>query len=132
MLLEIDHHSGEPIYRQIIRQIRQQIMTGQLKEADQLQTVRDLAARLNVNPMTVSKAYSFLEAEGLVERKRGIGLFVAKIKKDDRQRIKARLLNTIIDKAAITAVQLGTSEDEAVKSFKKYYKKYNSKNRRQE
>lgn len=132
MLLEIDHHSGEPIYRQIIRQIRQQIMTGQLKEADQLQTVRDLAARLNVNPMTVSKAYSFLEAEGLVERKRGIGLFVAKIKKDDRQRIKARLLNTIIDKAAITAVQLGTSEDEAVKFFKKYYRKYNSKNRRQE
>jgi len=132
MLLQIDHHSGEPIYRQIIRQIRQQIMTGQLKEADRLQTVRDLAARLNVNPMTVSKAYSFLEAQGLVGRKRGIGLFVAKIKKDDRQRIKARLLNTIIDKAAITAVQLGTSEDEAVKSFKKYYKKYNSKNRRQE
>ncbi len=132
MLLEIDHHSGEPIYRQIIRQIRQQIMTGQLKEADQLQTVRDLAARLNVNPMTISKAYSFLEAESLVERKRGIGLFVAKIKTDDRQRIKARLLNTIIDKAAITAVQLGTSEDEAVKSFKKYYGKYNSKNRRQE
>ena len=132
MLLEIDHHSGEPIYRQIIRQIRQQIMTGQLKEADQLQTVRDLAARLNVNPMTISKAYSFLEAEGLVERKRGIGLFVAKIKTDDRQRIKARLLNSIIDKAAITAIQLGTSEDEAVKSFKKYYKKYNSKNRRQE
>ena len=123
MLLEIDHHSGEPIYRQIIRQIRQQIMTGQLKEPDQLQTVRDLAARLNVNPMTISKAYSFLEAESLVERKRGIGLFVAKIKTDDRQRIKVRLLNTIIDKAAITAVQLGTSEDEAVKSFKKYYKK---------
>ena len=132
MLLQIDHHSGEPIYRQIIRQIRQQIMTGQLKEADRLQTVRDLAARLNVNPMTVSKAYSFLEAQGLVERKRGIGLFVAKIKKDDRQRIKIRLLNTIIDKAAITAVQLGTSEDEAVKFFKKYYRKYNSKNRRQE
>ncbi len=108
MLLEIDHHSGEPIYRQIIRQIRQQIMTGQLKQADQLQTVRDLAARLNVNPMTISKAYSFLEAEGLVERKRGIGLFVAKIKTDDRKRIKAQLLNTIIDKAAITAVQLGT------------------------
>ncbi len=132
MLLEIDHHSGEPIYRQIIRQIRQQIMTGQLKEADRLQTVRDLAARLNVNPMTISKAYSFLEAQGLVERKRGIGLFVAKIKTDDRQRIKARLLNTIIDKAAITAVQFGTSEDEAVKFFKKYYRKYNSKNRRQE
>ncbi len=132
MLLEIDHHSGEPIYRQIIRQIRQQIMTGQLKQSDRLQTVRDLAARLNVNPMTISKAYSFLEAQGLVERKRGIGLFVAKIKKDDRQRIKARLLNTIIDKAAITAVQLGTSEEEAVKFFKKYYRKYNSKNRRQE
>ncbi len=81
MLLEIDHHSGVPIYRQIIRQIRQQIMTGGLKEGDQLETVRNLAARLKVNPMTISKAYSFLEAEGLVERKRGIGLFVAKVKK---------------------------------------------------
>ncbi len=131
MLLEIDHHSGVPIYRQVIRQIRQQIMTDGLKHEDQLETVRDLAARLKVNPMTISKAYSFLEAEGLVERKRGIGLFVAKVRKGQRSQIRAKLLNSIVNKAAITAIQLGVSEDEAVESLKKHYKEYNSKNRRQ-
>ena len=131
MLLEIDHHSGVPIYRQVIRQIRQQIMTDGLKEGDQLETVRDLAARLKVNPMTISKAYSFLEVEGLVERKRGIGLFVAKVRKGRREQIKAKLLNSIVNKAAITAIQLGVSEDEAIESLKKHYKEYKSKNRRQ-
>ena len=130
MLLEIDHHSGVPIYRQVIRQIRQQIMTDGLKEGDQLETVRDLAARLKVNPMTISKAYSFLEAEGLVERKRGIGLFVSKVKKGQLDQIKAKLLDTVVNKAAITAIQLGVSEDAAIEFFKKQYKEYDSKNRR--
>ena len=127
MLLEIDHHSGVPIYRQVIRQIRQQIMTDGLKQADQLETVRELAARLKVNPMTISKAYSFLEAEGIVERKRGIGLLVDKVRKGQRDRIKNQLLNSIVNKAAITAIQLGVSEEEAVESLKKHYKEYNSK-----
>ncbi len=131
MLLEIDHHSGVPIYRQVMRQIRQQIMTDGLKHEDQLETVRDLAARLKVNPMTISKAYSFLEAEGLVERKRGIGLFVARVRKGQQDQIRAKLLNSIVNKAAITAIQLGVSEGEAIESLKKHYKEYNSKNRRQ-
>ena len=131
MLLEIDHHSGVPIYRQVIRQIRQQIMTDGLKEGEQIETVRDLAARLKVNPMTISKAYSFLEAEGLVERKRGIGLFVANVKKGHIDTIKAELFDTIVNKAAITAIQLGISEDEAVEFFKQHYNDYHSKNRRQ-
>ena len=131
MLLEIDHHSGVPIYRQVIDQIRQQIMTDGLQAGDQLETVRDLAAKLKVNPMTISKAYSFLEAEGLVERKRGIGLFTAEVKKGRQAQIKTKLLNNIINKAAITAIQLGLPEDEAVESLKKHYKEYNSKNRRQ-
>ncbi|MFA5292446.1 MAG: GntR family transcriptional regulator [Phycisphaerae bacterium] len=130
MLLEIDHHSGVPIYQQVIRQIRQQIITGGLTEGAQLETVRDLAARLNVNPMTVSKAYSFLEAEGLVERKRGIGLFVVNVKKDQMEQIKNRLLDSIVNKAAVTAIQLGMSEDEALEFFKKCYREYDSENRR--
>jgi len=131
MLLEIDHHSGVPIYRQVIKQIRQQIMTDGLEEGDQLETVRDLAARLKVNPMTISKAYSFLEAEGLVERKRGVGLFVVRVRKSQKDRIKGQLLNNVINKAAITAIQLGVLEDEVIESLKKHYKEYDSKNRRQ-
>ncbi len=131
MLIEIDYHSGVPIYRQLIVQIRQQIMTDGLKEGEQLETVRELAARLKVNPMTISKAYSLLETEGLVERRRGIGLFVASIRKGRREEIKKKLLNDIVNKAAITAIQLGVSEEEAVEFLKKHYREYNSKSRRQ-
>ena len=130
MLLEIDHHSGIPIYRQVISQIRQQIMTDGLAPGDQLEAVRDLAARLKVNPMTISKAYSFLENDGLVERRRGIGLFVAKVKKPQRDRIRDELLNSAVSKAAITAIQLGLSQEEAIESLKKHYQEYNSRNRR--
>lgn len=131
MLIEIDYHSGVPIYRQVIVQIRQQIMTDGLKKGEQLETVRELAARLKVNPMTISKAYSLLETEGLVERRRGIGLFVASVRKGRREEIKKKLLNDIVNKAAITAIQLGVSEEEAIEFLKKHYREYNSKSRRQ-
>ena len=126
MLIEIDHHIGVPIYRQIIRQVRREIMTDGLCEGDRLEAVRDLAARLKVNPMTVSKAYSFLEAEGLVERKRGVGLFVIKVKESKKDRIKGRLLSDVVDKAASTAIQLGVSEKEALELLKEAYRAYDS------
>ena len=63
MLLEIDTHSGVPIYRQIVRQIRQYIITGQAPQGRQLPTVRQSGRQLKVNPMTVSKAYSIQETE---------------------------------------------------------------------
>jgi GntR family transcriptional regulator len=81
--------------------------------------------------MTISKAYSLLEAEGLVERKRGIGLFVSKVKKGQMDRIKAGLLDSVLNKAAVTAIQLDVPEEEAVELFKKLYKEYDSQKRRQ-
>jgi len=131
MLLEIDHHSGVPIYLQVIRQIRRQIMTDGLKTGQQLESVRELAGRIKVNPMTISKAYSLLEAEGLLERRRGVGLFAAKVKKGKRQEVKQKILSDIVNKAVVTAVQLDISQEEAVKLFEKNYREYNDKNRRQ-
>ena len=131
MLLEIDSHSGVPIYRQIIAQIRTQIMTGELGEGGQLDTVRDLARRLNVNPMTVSKAYSFLEADQLVIRKRGIGLFVADIQQEQKDMIKKDILESAIEKAAVTAVQLDISEDEAAELLTKFHRALNSRKQEQ-
>lgn len=126
MLIQIDHHSGVPIYRQVIDQIAQQIVTDGLKQGEQLETVRDLAARLNVNPMTISKAYSLLETQGLVKRKRGVGLFVADMTNQPRERIKDELLSSVLGKAAVTAIQLGVTESEAMEHFKKHYKEYKS------
>jgi GntR family transcriptional regulator len=128
MLLEIDFHSGVPIYQQVIRQIRRQIMSGRLAHGDQLDSVRDLAARLKVNPMTVSKAYAFIEAEGLVERKRGVGLFVAHIQKDRRDRMKSQWLDSILEKAAIAAIQMNVPEHQALEFFRKHYHSYAARN----
>jgi GntR family transcriptional regulator len=129
MLVEIDTHSGVPIYRQVIEQIRRQIMTGRLAEGGQLPTVRDLAKSLKVNPMTVSKAYSLLEIAGLVERRRGVGLFVAKLSKRQKERITREMLEGIVKKAAITAVQLGVSEQEVKEVLLKLYRQYDKKRR---
>ncbi|HTQ36049.1 MAG TPA: GntR family transcriptional regulator [Steroidobacteraceae bacterium] len=63
--------SGIPIYRQLVDQIRRLIAGGQLPPGAELPSVRDLAVTHAVNPMTVSKAYSLLEAEGLLQRNRG-------------------------------------------------------------
>ena len=127
MILQIEHHSGVPIYRQVMDQLRRQIVTGVLNTGDQLESVRDLASRLKVNPMTISKAYSLLEAEGLLERKRGIGIFVAKVKKTKQQQIKNDLLKAAFEKAAITSIQLNVSEDQAIEIFKKLYKQHQAR-----
>ena len=123
MLFNIDTHSGVPIYRQLIDQIRKQVVTGLLKSGDQLDTVRDLAARLKINPMTVSKAYSLLEAEGLIQRRRGVGLFVAPVNPERAARAKAQILDNVLTKAAITVVQLDIEEAEAVKLFQDYIRR---------
>ena len=127
MLLQIDHHSGVPIYRQVMDQIRWQVMTGQLPEGEQLASVRDLAGQLKVNPMTISKAYALLEVEGLLERRRGVGLFVAVIRKDQRRHTKTQLLEQILTKAVATAVQFDISPEEVHELTKRLFEKHGSK-----
>ena len=68
--------SGMPIYRQIVDQTCQLIASGRLPRGELLPSVRALAADLGINPMTVSKAYSILERDGVVTRRRGLGMVV--------------------------------------------------------
>ncbi|TWI13409.1 GntR family transcriptional regulator [Aerolutibacter ruishenii] len=76
-LLHIHPASPEPIYRQIAEQIRRMVAGGQLARGATLPSVREVAAAHAINPMTVSKAYSQLEIEGVLERLRGKGMAVA-------------------------------------------------------
>ena len=110
--------------------LRRQILAGQLPEGEQLVSVRDLAARLKVNPMTISKAYSLLEMEGLLERRRGVGLFVARIRKDQKSRTRTQLLEQILAKAVATAVQLDIPEDDVHTLTQRLFQKYDSRTRR--
>jgi GntR family transcriptional regulator len=76
--------SGIPIYRQLIDQIRRLIAAGQLQAGAELPSVRDLAVEHAVNPMTISKAYALLEAEGLLIRNRGKPMTVAASKRSQQ------------------------------------------------
>jgi GntR family transcriptional regulator len=76
-VFHIQPSSPEPIYRQIAEQVRRLVAGGQLKAGAALPSVRDLAAAHAINPMTVSKAYSLLETEGVLQRLRGVGMAVA-------------------------------------------------------
>ncbi|MFO0791497.1 MAG: GntR family transcriptional regulator, partial [Pirellulales bacterium] len=75
-IFEINPTSGVPIYRQIVDQVHALVAGGHLKEGALLPSVRQVAQSAAVNPMTVSKAYSRLEAEGVVRRARGLGMEV--------------------------------------------------------
>ncbi len=130
MLIDIDAHGGVPIYRQVIDQVRRLIMTGQMAEEEQLESVKNLSTRLKVNPMTISKAYSFLVQEGLVERRRGVGLFVARMKNNTKKEIKSTVLSEALRKAASLAVQMEISEKEAIALFGQQFKKIKSQKER--
>jgi GntR family transcriptional regulator len=80
-LLTIQPNAPEPIYRQIVDQLRRLIASGQLLAGEVLPSVRDVAGFHAINPMTVSRAYGMAEAEGLLERLRGKGMAVAATRK---------------------------------------------------
>jgi GntR family transcriptional regulator len=72
----LDARSGVAPYLQLIHQVRQALRLGLLREGDQLPTVKDVVARLAINPNTVLKAYRQLEYEGLAAARPGVGTFV--------------------------------------------------------
>jgi GntR family transcriptional regulator len=73
----ITNSSPEPIYEQIVRQIKKEILTGELQEGEALPSIRSLARELQISVITTKRAYEELEREGLLETVGGKGSFVA-------------------------------------------------------
>jgi len=74
--MQSEWNDGQPIYRQLRDRVVAMILDGVLNEGDPLPSVRNVAAEFRVNPLTVLKAYQELVDEDLVEKKRGLGMFV--------------------------------------------------------
>jgi len=74
--MDREWNDSQPIYRQLRDRVVAMILDGVLKEGDPLPSVRNVAAEYRVNPLTVLKGYQQLVDEGLVESKRGLGMFV--------------------------------------------------------
>jgi GntR family transcriptional regulator len=77
MLFKLNPSAGQPLYLQLMQQIRHAVENGALQQGDQLPGIRTLAEELVVSPTTVAKAYSELEHEGLLELRQGAGAFIS-------------------------------------------------------
>lgn len=118
-MFTLNPHSGIPIYRQLLEQVRRMVASGQLPVGTELPSIRDLGIKHAINPMTISKAYSLLEAEGLLERNRGKPMTVAN--RSRVQSIPAKRLQHLaphLDQLVLAARQLELSESEVIKALR--------------
>lgn len=115
-------NSNQPIYLQIVENIKKEIISGQLKANEQLATVRDLAIKYQVNPNTVQRAFSELEREGLVRSERTAGRYVC-----SNEELKKSLKQQMIEEKVISFVseltQLNVSLNECLAYITEAYKK---------
>jgi GntR family transcriptional regulator len=122
----LNPQSGIPIYRQILEQARRMVASGQLAPGAELPSVRELAVKHAVNPMTISKAYSLLEAEGLLERNRGMPMTVASQSRSASPLAKRlQQVQPLVEQTVLAAKQLELSEAELVKSVRKNWENGN-------
>jgi GntR family transcriptional regulator len=118
MLIVVDPHSGVPVYRQLMDQIKFHIASGLLGPGDELPSTRTLSAQLGVNPMTISKAYSYLEREEIVERRPGKPVVVRPVDGQDLRNRKMEQLRESLASTVTMVHQLSIGQDEAVSLFR--------------
>ena len=116
--IQLDLHSGMPVYRQVIDQGRGGIASGLLEPGDQLPTVRQLAVDLAINPNTVIRAYRELELGGLLETHQGTGTFISaqKMKRADAER--ERQLAQIVGDCVSRAGAAGFTIDDLIEELR--------------
>ncbi len=119
-MFTLNPNSGIPIYRQLAEQIRRMVAGRQLQAGDELPSVRELALEHAVNPMTISKAYSLLEVEGLLIRQRGKPMQIAPQKKSQLSE-QARLLHLQphMEQLVVAARQLEITDEQLLENLRK-------------
>lgn len=119
LLIVIDPHNGVPVYRQLVDQVRFQVASGLLLAGDELPSTRGLSAELGVNPMTVSKAYSLLEEEGVLTRRPGLPSVVAERSARVEEQAREDSLAEVLAPAVLAAQQLGMADRQALEVFRR-------------
>ena len=117
MLIVVDPHSGVPVYRQLMDQIKFHIASGVLGPGEELPSTRVLSAELGVNPMTISKAYSFLEKEDVIERRPGRPLIVKAVEAPDLETRRTEQVRQSLAGSVTVVRQLGVEAEDAVRLF---------------
>jgi GntR family transcriptional regulator len=122
----LNPYSGLPIYRQLAEQIRRMVASGQLAPGVPLPSIRELALKHAINPMTVSKVYNLLESEGVLERHRGKPMTVAE-RPAPKAPLSERLdgLEPHLENLILAARQLELDTDELVDAVQSRWEKRN-------
>ena len=111
--LQLDFHSGLPIYTQIVNQVQSQLANGILKPGDQLPTVRALAQELRVNFNTVARAYRILDEARIISTQQGRGTYITEILLPYvAEKLRNESLEALTRRYVDEAIRLGFSERE--------------------
>lgn len=112
--------SGVPIYRQLIEQVRRMVASGQLTPGTGFPSVREVAAEYTVNPTTISKAYSLLESEGLLQRHRGKPMTIAVPRRNQNSLAqRLRQVEGQVESLVLAARQLDLQESDLMELIKR-------------
>ena len=113
LTLQLDFHSGLPIYTQIVNQIQSQLANGILKPGDQLPTVRALAIELSINFNTVARAYRILDEARIISTQQGRGTYITEIPPPEvTEQLRQDSLSELAERFISEALRLGFSERE--------------------
>lgn len=111
MTIEFDNNA--PIYIQIMNYIKKQIVIGKMGPGDKIESVRDLAAELQINPNTIQRTFQELEREGIVETKRGLGRYVTDEESTIMQ-MKKEMASELLGRFVSGMKELGFAEGDIV------------------
>lgn len=104
-----------PIYQQIARKMKDDILTGALNEDEQVPSTNQLAAFYQVNPATVAKGFHLLLAEGILYKKRGLGMFVRPGAREKlRSERRERFFEEVVDPMLVEATRIGIPIEEVL------------------
>lgn len=111
--IQLDFRSGTPIYTRIVEQVKQQVISGELKPGDQLPTVRALALELRVNFNTVARAYRLLDEANIISTQQGRGTYILDVPPPERaDKLRHQALEALTRDYLTEARRLGCSSDE--------------------
>ena len=129
MEIEIDFRSDEPIYIQIVEQIRRLVATGELKQGDQLPTVRQLATDLRVNFNTVARAYRLLDEAGLISTQQGRGTYIwEQPTPETRERLRNQQLDALTQRYLSELTRLGFTSEQVSQAITEKLKAWENGN----
>jgi GntR family transcriptional regulator len=118
MQINLDFRSGIPIYIQVVEQVQDMVVRGELKPGDQLPTVRQLALDLRVNFNTIARAYRILDEARLISTQRGRGTYILEKPNEETVReLRSQGLEALTQRFLVEAARLGSSKEEVLATF---------------